>query len=158
MTRQVGPHAAVASTRRVGRAVAVAVASLALVGGVAACASDEQRSGPGVVGVDEDGAATFEFLIPLGSGERLDAGEQLEIFPAELTAKVGDTIRIVNDDDRGHTVGPFFVGANETLSQRFASAGVFEGVCTVHPSGQVVLTVEGLDVNHTVTGTIKGGE
>jgi plastocyanin len=54
---------------------------------------------------------------------------------------VGETIRIVNDDDRGHNVGPFFVGAGETLSQRFSSAGEFVGVCTVHPSGQIVLVV-----------------
>ena len=32
-------------------------------------------------------------------------------------------------------------GANETLTQRFSTPGEFESVCTVHPSGQVVLTV-----------------
>ena len=54
-----------------------------------------------------------------------------------------DTIRIENQDDRGHTVGPFFVGANETLTQRFSTPGEFESVCTVHraPSGQLVLIV-----------------
>ena len=56
-------------------------------------------------------------------------------------SNVGDTIRIENQDDRGHTVGPFFVGANETLTQRFSTPGEFEGVCTVHPSGQLVLIV-----------------
>lgn len=55
--------------------------------------------------------------------------------------RVGEVIRIVNEDDRGHLVGPFFVGANETLIQRFTSPGEFIGECTVHPSGQLVLTV-----------------
>jgi plastocyanin len=85
--------------------------------------------------------ATFEYVIPAGAGEALDAGTPLEILPAELEVNVGDTIRIENQDDRGHTVGPFFVGANETLTQRFSTPGEFEGVCTVHPSGQLVLVV-----------------
>jgi plastocyanin len=83
-------------------------------------------------------------VIPRGAGEALDAGEPLEILPAELVVTVGETIRIVNDDDRGHNVGPFFVGAGETLSQRFSSPGEFVGVCTVHPSGELVLIVNGV--------------
>jgi hypothetical protein len=54
---------------------------------------------------------------------------------------VGEIIEIVNEDDRGHLAGPFFVGAGETLRQRFASPGEFIGECTVHPSGQLVLEV-----------------
>ena len=64
------------------------------------------------------------------------------MLPGELVVSVGETIRIVNEDERGHNVGPWFVGANETVSQRFSSPGEFEGVCTVHPSGQLVLVVE----------------
>ena len=86
-------------------------------------------------------AATFEYVIPAGAGEALDAGTPLEILPAELQVNVGDTIRIENQDDRGHTVGPFFVGASETLTQRFSTPGEFVGVCTVHPSGELVLIV-----------------
>jgi plastocyanin len=85
--------------------------------------------------------ATYEYVIPPGAGEALDAGTPLEILPAELEVRVGETIRIVNEDDRGHTVGPFFVGAEETLTQRFSSPGQFAGVCTVHPSGELVLRV-----------------
>ncbi len=86
--------------------------------------------------------ATYEYTIPAGAGEALDAGQPLEILPAELEAHVGDTIRIVNHDDRGHNVGPFFVGAGETMTQQFASPGDFVGICTVHPSGQFTLHVE----------------
>ena len=107
----------------------------------AACGSDDDASTPGVESGDQASAATYEFVIPVGAGEALDAGEPLEILPAELEVQVGETIRIVNEDDRGHTVGPFFVGANETLTQRFSSPGEFVGVCTVHPSGEIVLTV-----------------
>jgi plastocyanin len=103
------------------------------------CGDDASQPGTEAVSIAE--AATFEYVIPAGAGEALDAGTPLEILPAELQVNVGDTIRIENQDDRGHTVGPFFVGANETLTQRFSTPGEFEGVCTVHPSGQLVLIV-----------------
>jgi plastocyanin len=104
-----------------------------------ACGDDSSQ--PQTEAVTGDETATLEFVIPVGAGEALDAGTPLEILPAELEVDVGDTIRIENQDDRGHTVGPFFVGANETLTQRFSTPGEFEGVCTVHPSGQLILIV-----------------
>ncbi|MEM8621033.1 MAG: hypothetical protein AAGF73_15045 [Actinomycetota bacterium] len=108
---------------------------------IAACGDDGDETLE-VAAVSDEGAATFEFEIPPGAGAALDAGEPLEVLPGELIVEVGDTIRIVNDDERGHNVGPFFVGAGETLTQQFASPGEFVGVCTVHPSGELVLTVE----------------
>ena len=120
-------------------AAAVLVGALSL----SACSgSDGSTNGPGLTPTEADGAATYEFTIPLGAGEALDAGTPLEVLPGELNTTVGETIRIVNDDDRGHNVGPWFVGANETLNQEFTSAGVFEGVCTVHPSGELILNVD----------------
>jgi hypothetical protein len=119
------------------------VAALAaLVPLAGACGGDDGGSGPGIAPVAADEPATYEYVIPLGAGEALDAGEPLEILPGELVVTVGETIRVVNEDDRGHNVGPFFVGAGETLSQRFSSPGEFVGVCTVHPSGELVLVVE----------------
>jgi plastocyanin len=125
------------SPRRRAAALVFGVASLGVLAG---CGDDTSQ--PGTEAADDAGVATFEYVIPVGAGEALDAGTPLEILPAELQANVGDTIRIENQDDRGHTVGPFFVGANETLTQRFSTPGEFEGVCTVHPSGQLVLIVD----------------
>ena len=119
------------------RGVAAAVVAVVMLG---ACSTDASQ--PTTEAAASSDAAQFDYTIPLGAGEALDAGTPLEILPAELDAKVGDTIRIVNDDVRGHTVGPFFVGAHETLSQRFSSPGEFVGVCTVHPSGEIVLVVK----------------
>jgi len=113
------------------------VAAAALV--IAGCEGSDSAD-PATEVVEAD-AATYEYTIPVGAGEALDAGTPLEILPAELEVSVGETIRIVNEDDRGHSVGPFFVGANETLTQRFSSPGEFVGVCTVHPSGEFVLVV-----------------
>jgi plastocyanin len=109
---------------------------------VAACGSDEGRDGALVV--DDPTAVEFdyEYVIPLGTGAKFDAGEVVEILPGEMTVRVGEVMRIINLDNRQHLIGPFFVGAGETLTQRFASAGEYTGICTVHPSGEFVLTVE----------------
>jgi plastocyanin len=85
--------------------------------------------------------ADYEYLIPAGTAERITAGETVEILPAQLAVHVGEVIRIVNDDSAGHFVGIFFVGPGETVTQRFASPGDFSGLCTIHPSGQITLTV-----------------
>lgn len=117
----------------------VLVSALVAASTLVACGGGDSQPRTEVVSGAQ--AATLEYTIPLGAGTALDAGTPLEILPAELDVRVGDTIRIVNADERGHTVGPFFVGANETLTQRFSSPGEFVGICTVHPSGQIVLVV-----------------
>ncbi len=127
------------SAARVRTALASCVVVLA--GVLAGCGDDTAQPRTDAVADSDSDSATYEYVIPAGAGEALDAGTPLEILPAELQVNVGDTIRIENQDDRGHTVGPFFVGANETLTQRFSTPGEFEGVCTVHPSGQLVLVV-----------------
>ena len=115
--------------------ISCAVLALGLL--TAACGSETE-------GLQLEDAATeadHSFTIPAGAGEAYDRGEPLEILPGELSVVVGDVIEIINEDDRGHLVGPFFVGAGETLRQRFASPGEFVGICTVHPSGELVLVV-----------------
>ena len=136
MTRSVRRPGALG--RLVRRAFVIGGTGLLVLG---ACGGDDDSSGPGIANVEGVETATYEFVIPLGAGEALDAGTPLEILPAELNVVVGETIRIVNEDDRGHNVGPWFVGPTETMTQRFSSPGEFEGVCTAHPSGQLVLSV-----------------
>ena len=85
--------------------------------------------------------ATYEFVIPEGASDRLAAGEDLDIVPGRFEAKVGESVRIVNHDRRGHNVGLWFVGPGETVTQKFTSAGRYEGLCTVHPSGALILDV-----------------
>jgi hypothetical protein len=112
---------------------------------VAAVPAGACRAGTDTLEIDDAGTAVadYSFLIPAGAGEAYDRGEPLEILPAELDVRVGDVIEIANEDDRGHLVGPFFVGEGETLRQRFRSPGTYVGTCTVHPSGELALTVTG---------------
>ena len=122
--------------RRLGTVLVAAALAL----GATACGSDD-GAGPGFTPDEGIVEATYSYTIPLGAGAALDAGEPLEILPGTLEAEVGESIMIVNEDTRGHNVGPWFVGEGETLRQTFSSEGSFEGICTVHPSGQLVLIV-----------------
>lgn len=95
----------------------------------------------GVSRADDAVEFAHDFVIPPGTAGRIAAGETVEIVPAELVVRVGDAIRIVNDDSDDHVVGVFFVAAGETLTQRFTSEGVLEGECSVHSSGAFTLRV-----------------
>ncbi len=102
---------------------------------VAACGT----SGGG--GAEPGDGTTYRYVIPAGTGEAIDAGEPVDIVPARLDLDVGDTIEIVNEDDRGHRVGPFFVGEGETARQTFPSPAEFLDTCSIHPSGQFEIVV-----------------
>jgi hypothetical protein len=115
------------------RIVAVlAAAAIGLVGLVTGCSGDD--------GGSEE--PTFTFVIPAGTNDRIEQGEPLDILPRELVAQLDDTIMITNEDDRSHVLGPWYVGPGETLRQRFVTAGVFDGSCSVHPSGEFTVVVE----------------
>ncbi len=87
------------------------------------------------------GPYTFDYTIPDGTASRIAIGEDPEIMPNAITATVGDTIRIVNQDRKSHTVGTFYVLAGTTLTYRFTTAGVFEGVCSTNADDTFILTV-----------------
>lgn len=110
---------------------------LALVLALAGCGADDSL----FRNDDSAAVADYSYTIPAGSGDAIDRGEPLDILPGELDVHVGELLELVNLDDRGHLVGPFFVGSGETLRQRFNSPGEFVGACSVHPSGEFILTV-----------------
>jgi plastocyanin len=71
--------------------------------------------------------------------------------PANMTVKVGSTVRWVNADDHPHriefadkafTTSTFLLGASQSFSQRFDRAGTFDYSCMIHPFMQGTITVE----------------
>lgn len=130
---------------RLARAALIA-ATLTLPVAASACAGKErststtsQQVETAPLGADEE--ATFEYLIPYGTGVKIDAGQTIDIMPNDIPAKVGDSIRIVNQDSRDIVVGPFFIGANKTLAMRFTREGTLSGTCDLNASGEITITV-----------------
>lgn len=85
----------------------------------------------------------YLIVIPIGTGDKIAAGEDPHIIPQEIQLTIGerDTLIIENHDVVGHTIGDFWVGAGETLRQKFRTPGVFRGQCTVHPAQQIQIIV-----------------
>jgi plastocyanin len=94
-----------------------------------------------VSGSPDDRAGEYRVDIPAGTAARVDRGEMVELIPADLQLRKGTTFVVVNDDERLHEVGPFTVRPGETLRYEFDDYGTFVGTCTVHPSGQVSITI-----------------
>ncbi len=118
----------------------LAVAVLAVLG-AAGCSGDGPATGPTVPVTTVPGPYDYEYVIPAGTGAMLDSGARPAVFPTSLDVKVGETIRLVNNDDRGHTMGTFYVLANSTLVYRFSTPGTFIGDCSLNPDEDFVLTV-----------------
>jgi plastocyanin len=79
--------------------------------------------------------------VPAGTAERIEAGEPVELLPRTLEVSVGDTLEIRNLDDASHEVGPYFVAAGQTVRQTFTAPGTIQGMCTLHPSGEITIVV-----------------
>jgi plastocyanin len=84
---------------------------------------------------------SYSYSIPTGTGQKIEAGEYVEVLPARLDVKVGDHITIENNDAQDHIVGPFFVAANDTLEHTFVSPGSFSGACSAHSEGEILVVV-----------------
>lgn len=84
---------------------------------------------------------TINISVPVGTQAQMDAGEEIVLFPRRLEVGVGDRIVIQNDDIASHQVGPYVVGPGQRIVQTFATTGVIEGICTLHPSGEVTIVV-----------------
>lgn len=86
---------------------------------------------------------TYRYVIPAGTGDRLAAGEQVEIVPARLVVHVGDRLLLRNRDDVQHHMGPLLVDPNGLLSMNFSDEGTIEGVCTLNDAGKAEIIVKG---------------
>jgi hypothetical protein len=127
------------------KAVLAVLIPLVVVGGVLigrVLLADERRPSIEIASAADVADVEYDYTIPLGTKDRIDAGETVEIVPQVLTVHVGESIRIANDDDAGHVVGVFYVGAGETTTSRFTAPGELTDSCTVHSDGEFTLRVE----------------
>jgi plastocyanin len=85
-------------------------------------------------GVSSGRAQVIRIVVPPG-------GPTGSLVPDRLAVRVGDSLVIDNRDRRQHQVGPYVVGAGQTLRQTFADPGTYVGVCTVNVSGRVAIVV-----------------
>lgn len=83
----------------------------------------------------------LEFVVPPGTQARLTLGETVTIMPAEISLRVGDTLRIRNDDTSDQSVGPYFVAAGETVEITYGQPGRYEGYCPLSEGSTYVIEI-----------------
>ncbi|MEY2755028.1 MAG: hypothetical protein RJB65_1386 [Actinomycetota bacterium] len=115
--------------------VAIAVVALAAPTALTACGSDDTPAIASYGEVSPDETADYEYVVPYGTSVRINAGQVVDLMPQYLEVRVGETIRIKNQDSRDYMIGPFFVAAAQTLSMRFTQEGTLSGTCTMNPEG-----------------------
>ncbi len=121
------------AARRLRRAMVLvtALAAVVVVTAVAGCGDD---------GSDE--GRVVEIVVPLGTQERLDRGEDVVVMPAELRFEVGDTLVIRNEDVVDQSVGPYKVRAGQEFELRYGAPGHYVGMCplTEGKTYEIVIT------------------
>jgi hypothetical protein len=82
-----------------------------------------------------DDPRILAIVIPRGAAQKIAAGEKIAPFPSEitLTAGVKDTLLILNEDEAGHGVGPFWINAGQSLTLRFDTPGTYSVACSLDP-------------------------
>ncbi|MFM8267213.1 MAG: hypothetical protein ACKOA2_04275 [Ilumatobacteraceae bacterium] len=119
----------------------IIVAAIAASCSLTACVGTERQSAAQTAPLAIDETATYEYLIPYGTSVAIDRGQTVDLMPASLDARVGESIRIVNRDTRGYMVGPFYVASQQTVAMRFTQPGTLSGTCDMSAAGEIVITV-----------------
>ncbi len=70
-----------------------------------------------------------EIIVPAGTQAKLDRGEIVDVMPAKLEFRVGDVLRVRNDDSFVQYAGPYRVQAGEQFELQFGSPGRYGGLC-----------------------------
>ncbi len=104
--------------------VGLLVAVVLTIGATSCGSADETGSRPG-------GSEIVEIVVPFGTQARIDRGETVSVMPAKLQLRVGDTLRIRNDDEVEQYVGPYLVLAGQQFELQYGAAGRYEGLCAL---------------------------
>lgn len=78
---------------------------------------------------------THDFVIPAGTAARLRRGEDPGVIPRRLDVRVGDRIRVRNDDTEIARLGIFDVSPGETATMNFLEETVLTGAIFGDESG-----------------------
>jgi len=102
---------------------------------------------------------TRELVIPRGTATGVGEGENPLDIPPTLSFVAGDVLVLRNEDDVAHRVGPYVVPPGGSTRIALSPAGSGSFLCTIHPSGRLLLDVQprGLDLRLTLVPTLLLG-
>jgi hypothetical protein len=95
---------------------------------------------------DDRAPQTFTIVIPAGTAERIEAGEDIPSIPSEMVFVLGDTLEVINEDSVSHQLGPIWVPAGTSSKLVMEVAENLAYSCSFQTSRYL-----GLDVRQPTT-------
>lgn len=105
-------------------------------------------------------ARTVDLTIPAGTAAAVARGEAVEVIPASLALRRGDTLVVRNQDDALHRLGSEWFPPGMTV-RATVSGAMLEApdlLCSFHPAGRLgVSTLARPGIEHTAVPTLLAG-
>lgn len=83
-----------------------------------------------------------EMTIPAGTAEMIRAGEAPLEIPKDMRFVVGDTLKVINQDSENHQLGPLWIPANSSASQKLETEENMVVECTFQAGNYMGITVQ----------------
>jgi hypothetical protein len=116
------------SVRRLAAAVVIALSAITAV----SCGSD---------GSSGDSPKVVEIIVPAGTQDKLNRGEIVDVMPALLEFRVGDTLRVRNDDSHVQYAGPYRVLPGEQFELEYGAPGRYGGQCDLSGNARYEIVI-----------------
>ena len=83
-----------------------------------------------------------ELTIPAGTAEMIRAGEAPLEIPKDMRFVVGDTLNVINKDSENHQLGPLWIPANSSASQKLETEENMVVECSFQAGSYMGITVQ----------------
>lgn len=84
----------------------------------------------------------IELVIPAGTGEMVRAGQTPPELPRDMRFVVGDTLKVVNQDNENHQLGPLWIPAQTSASLNLESEQNMVFECSFQTGNYLGVTVQ----------------
>lgn len=85
---------------------------------------------------------TIELVIPAGTADLIAAGQTPPEIPKDMRFVVGDTLKVVNKDNQNHQLGPLWIPANSSATQKLETAENLIVECSFQAGSVIGITVQ----------------
>lgn len=84
----------------------------------------------------------IEMVIPAGTAELIRAGEVPPEIPRDMRFVVGDTLKVINQDNENHQLGPLWIPANSSATQKLETEENMIVDCSFQAGSSMGITVQ----------------
>ncbi|MBL8049918.1 MAG: hypothetical protein JNM46_01735 [Anaerolineales bacterium] len=84
----------------------------------------------------------IELIIPAGTAQLMRDGKNPEILSRDMRFVVGDTLKVINNDNENHQLGPLYIPANSSASLKLSTEENLIVECSFESTKYVGLTIQ----------------